>query len=57
MGAWSPSLDEDLDSLIGEWWVGPAYAWGTSGACVLGYPFRIHWFMNHRVIWYDLSMI
>ena len=35
--AWSPSLDEDLDPLIGEWWVGPACAWSTSGACVSGY--------------------
>ena len=34
----SPSLDEDLDPLIGEWWVGPACAWGISRACVLGYP-------------------
>ena len=25
-GAWSPSLDRDLDPLIGEWWVGPACA-------------------------------
>ena len=32
----SPSLDEDLDPLTGEWWVGPTCAWGTSGACVLG---------------------
>ena len=23
MGAWSPSLDGDLDLLIGESWVGP----------------------------------
>ena len=23
--------------LIGEWWVGPACAWGISRACVLGY--------------------
>ena len=37
-GAWSPSLDGDLDPLIGEWWVSPACAWGISGACVLGYP-------------------
>ena len=28
----------DLDPLIGEWWVGPACARGTSGACVLVYP-------------------
>ena len=38
VGAWSPSLDRDLDPLTGEWWVGPACAWGTSGACVSGYP-------------------
>ena len=38
MGAWSPSLDGDLDPLIGEWWVDPACAWGISGACVSGYP-------------------
>ena len=24
--------------LKGEWWVGPACAWGTSGTCVSGYP-------------------
>ena len=23
--------------LIGEWWVGPACAWGTGGVCVSGY--------------------
>ena len=38
MGAWSQSLDGDLDPLTGEWWVGPACAWGISGACVSGYP-------------------
>ena len=38
MGAWSPSLDGDLDPVIGELQVGPACAWGTSGACILGYP-------------------
>ena len=37
MGAWSLSLDEDLDPVTGEWWVGPTCAQGTSGACVLGY--------------------
>ena len=56
-GAWSPSLDGDLDPLIGEWWVGLTYAWGTSGACGSGYPARIHWFVNHRVIQYDLAMV
>jgi hypothetical protein len=35
----SPGLRSgDLDPMIGEWWVGPACAWGTSGVCVLGYP-------------------
>ena len=57
MGAWSPSLDGDLDPLIGEWWVGPACVWGISGACVSGYLARLHWFVNRRVIQYDLSMI
>ena len=57
MGAQSPSLDGDLDPLTGEWWVGPACAWGTSGACVSGYLAVLHWFMNRRVIWYDLSTI
>ena len=37
MGAWSLSLNGDLNPLIGEWWVGHACAWGTSEACVLGY--------------------
>ena len=31
-------MDGDLDPLIGEWWVSPACAWGTSGACVSSYP-------------------
>ena len=57
MGAWSPSLDEDVDPLIGEWWVGLACNWGISRACVSGYPARIHWFANRRVIRYDLAMI
>ena len=25
-GAWSPGLDGDLDSLTGEWWIGPTCA-------------------------------
>ena len=25
-GAWSPSLDGDLDPMTGEWWVGPTCA-------------------------------
>ena len=37
MGAWSPSLDGDLDPLTGEWWVGPACVRSISGACVSGY--------------------
>ena len=57
MGAWSPSLDGDLDPLTGEWWVGPACAWGTSGACILGYLAGIHWFVNRCVIRYDLAMV
>ena len=42
LGAWSPSLDGDLDPLTGEWWVGLAYARGASGACVSGYLAGIH---------------
>ena len=57
MGAWSLSLDGDLDPLIAEWWVGLACAWGTSGACVSGYPAEIHRFVNRHVIWYDLAMV
>ena len=40
MEAWSPSLNGDLDPLIGEWWVGLACARGTSEVCVLGYLAR-----------------
>ena len=47
-GAWSPSLDGDQDPMTGVEWVGFVYAWGTNGACVLGYPAGIHWFANHR---------
>ena len=36
-GGLESKLDEDLDPLTGEWWVGPACAWGTSGACVSEY--------------------
>ena len=46
MGAWSTSLDEDLDLMTGVEWVGLVYAWGKNGACVSGYPAGIHWFMN-----------
>ena len=48
VGAWSPSLDGDLDPVIGVEWVGLVCAWGTNGVCVLLYPARIHWFMNRR---------
>jgi hypothetical protein len=34
VGAWSPSLDGDLDPSAGVEWVGLACAWGTSEACV-----------------------
>ena len=40
--AWSPSLDGDLDPLIGVRRVGSVFAWGTSEACVLGYLAGIH---------------
>ena len=48
MGAWSPSLDGDLDLVIGVEWVGLVCAWGTNGACVSGYLTEIHWFVNHH---------
>ena len=48
MGAWSLSLDGDLDPSTGVKWVGLVCAWGTSEACVLGYPAGIYWFANHR---------
>ena len=57
LGAWSPSLDGDLDPLTGEWWIGLACAWGISGACVSRYPAGIHRFTNRRVIRYDLAMV
>ena len=41
-GAWSPSLDGDLDPVTGVEWVGLVYAWGTSEACVSGYLAMIH---------------
>ena len=55
-GAWSPSLDGDLDPVIGVEWVGLVCVWGTNGACVSGYLAGIHWFVNRRVIRYDLAM-
>ena len=57
MGAWSLSLNGDLDPLTGEWWVDPVCALGTSGACVSGYLAGIHWFTNRHMIRYDLAMI
>ena len=36
----------DLDPVTRVEWVSLACAWGTSGACVLGYLARIHWFVN-----------
>ena len=47
-GAWSPSLNGDLDPVTGVKCVGLVCAWGATGACVLGYPGRIHWFVNRR---------
>ena len=57
VGAWSPSFDGDLDPLTGEWWVGSACDWGTSGVCVLGYLARLYWFTNRHIIRYELSTI
>jgi hypothetical protein len=34
VGAWSPSLDGDLEPMIGVKQVGLARAWGASEACV-----------------------
>jgi hypothetical protein len=42
LGAWSPSLDGDLDPLIGVEWVSLVCAWGTNESCVLGYLAGIH---------------
>ena len=42
LGAWSPSLDGDLDPLTGVEWVGLICAWGISEVCVLGYLAGIH---------------
>ena len=42
LGAWSPSLNGDLDPVTGVEWVGLVCAWGTSKACVSGYPTEIH---------------
>jgi hypothetical protein len=40
------SLDGDLDLSTGVELVGLACAWGTSEACVLGYPTGLYWFAN-----------
>ena len=42
LGAWSLSLDGDLDPLTGVEWVDLVCAWGTNEACVSGYPAGIH---------------
>jgi hypothetical protein len=34
LGAWSPSLDGNLDPMTGVERVGLTYAWGTSEACI-----------------------
>jgi hypothetical protein len=34
VGAWSPSLNGDLDPSTGAEWVGLVCAWGTSDTCV-----------------------
>ena len=56
-GAWSPSLDGDLDHSTEVEWIGLVCAWGTNRTCVSGYPAGIHWFTNRRVIRYDLAMV
>ena len=48
MGAWSPSLDGDLDPVIGVEWVGLVCAWGINGTYISGYPAGIDWFTNRR---------
>jgi hypothetical protein len=42
LGAWSHSLDGDLDPLTGVEWVSLICARGTYEACILGYPARLH---------------
>ena len=48
MGPWSPSLDVDLDPVIGVEWFGLVCVWGTNGMCVSRYLAGIHWFANRR---------
>jgi hypothetical protein len=38
VGAWSLSLDGDLDPSTRVEWVGLICAWGTNKACVFGVP-------------------
>ena len=47
-GAWSLTLDGDLDPVTWVECVGLVCTWGTNGACVSGYPTEIHWFTNHH---------
>ena len=47
-GAWSPSLDGDLDPSTGVEWVGLVSVCGKNRTCVLGYPAGIDWFTNRR---------
>jgi hypothetical protein len=42
LGAWSPSLDKDLDPLIGVERVSLDYAYGINETCVSGYLTGIH---------------
>ena len=55
-GGMESKFGRDLDPLVGEWWVGPACAWDTSRACILGYPAGtlIH---ESPPCWYDLSKL
>ena len=48
LGAWSPSLDGDLDPVTGVKWVGLVCVWDINEAYVSRYPAEIHWFVNHR---------
>jgi hypothetical protein len=42
LGAWSHSLDGDLDPLIRVEWVNLVCARGIDEACILGYPTGLH---------------
>jgi hypothetical protein len=56
--AWSPSLDGNLDPLIGVERVGLVCARSTDETYVSGYPAGIHSFANHH-FWNgtDLAMV